>query len=71
MTDISSKHSCRTLKLPIEILMEEIRPVIAQKYEFENGDESKSIAFFAIFRLQHFNARKRIDVHSIEWFATS
>ena len=51
-----------------EIFMDEIKPVITEKHEFEGPHVSK-IEFFSHYQVP--DATNRIDNFSSEWFATS
>ena len=47
--ELSIELSSDTEKLSIEFLMERMKPVITEKYDFDNRDESKLIALFEFF----------------------
>ena len=47
--ELSIELSSGTEKLSIEFLMERMKPVITENYDFDNRDESKLIALFEFF----------------------
>ena len=54
MKKFSKEYPCKSLKRSIATLMEEIKIVVSEKYEFEYREESILIAYFEIFGLAGF-----------------
>ena len=50
--------------------MEKIRPVVAEKYEFEYRDKSSLLAHLKCSHCQDTDVRNKIDNFSSKWFAT-
>ena len=49
--------------------MEDIKPVVEEKRDFDYRDDSILIALFAVFRRLYSDTRIQIDNYSMDWFA--
>ena len=57
--DFSLEYSCKISVLPNETFMEEIKPVVTEKAEFQHREDSSIIPYIEIFGLSRVSYRQQ------------